>query len=250
MMSFLCSFEPLHLFLQNLVYVCHVAALVLQFCRKGRQLVAENYHLALETLLLFIRSGKNLADFGQLTLLMLDGSLSAAIVFLFTLQAGLVSLKLRLFVIKEILVNSESLTLLRDEGVTTAGVFNGFLPLEVKLVAFLMKTLELFGCLVKLNLGGLSLSDLLLEFTALAAYFNSQFLNLEGKLLDFSLISTSVLLEGEIVLLFLAGGEGPLFQLFLVPVHFKFELVHFLVGLEDHVLDVVEAVLLVGNALL
>ena len=117
-------------------------------------------------------------------------------------------------------------------------------------MALLMKTLELFGCLVKFNLGGLGLGNLLFEFTALATYFNGQFLNLEGKLLDFSLISTSVLLEGEIVLLLLAGSEGPLFQLFLVPVHFKFELVHLLVGLEDHVLDVVEAVLLVGNALL
>jgi hypothetical protein len=213
-------------------------------------LVAENHHFPFETFLLFVRSGKNLADFGQLTLLVLDSSLSAAIVFLFALQSGLVSFELGLFVIKEILVHSKSLTLLGDEGVTTAGIFNGFLPLEVKLVAFLMKTLELFGCLVKLNLGGLGLGDLLLEFSALAAYFNSQFLNLEGKLLDFSLISASVLLEGEIVLLFLAGGEGPLFQLFLVPVHFKFELVHFLVSLEDHVLDVVEAVLLVGNALL
>jgi len=41
-----------------------------------------------------------------------------------------------------------------------------------------------------------------------------------------------------------------LFEFFLVPVHFKFELVHALVGLENHVLDVVQTVLLVSDALL
>ena len=41
-----------------------------------------------------------------------------------------------------------------------------------------------------------------------------------------------------------------MFEFFLVPVHFKFELVHALVGLENHVLDVVQTVLLVSDALL
>ena len=41
-----------------------------------------------------------------------------------------------------------------------------------------------------------------------------------------------------------------MFQLLLVPVHFKFELVHALVGLKDHILNVVEAVLLISDALL
>ena len=41
-----------------------------------------------------------------------------------------------------------------------------------------------------------------------------------------------------------------MFQLFLVPVHFKFELVHALVCFEDHILNVIETVLLISYALL
>jgi hypothetical protein len=48
----------------------------------------------------------------------------------------------------------------------------------------------------------------------------------------------------------LDGGERPLLELLLIPVHLKLELVHLLVRLEDHILDVVQAVLLVGHALL
>jgi hypothetical protein len=48
----------------------------------------------------------------------------------------------------------------------------------------------------------------------------------------------------------LSGSESPLLKFLLVPIHFKFELVHALIRFEDHVLDVVEAVLLVSNPLL
>lgn len=40
-----------------------------------------------------------------------------------------------------------------------------------------------------------------------------------------------------------------MFKLFLVPVHFQFKLVHAFVGFKDHILYVVKAVLLVGDAL-
>ena len=89
-------------------------------------------------------------------------------------------LELRLFMVKEILMHTESLTLFRDESVTAAGVFNGLLPLEVKLMALLMKSFELLGGFIELNLSSLSFSDLLLELTALTPNFNSELLNLKG----------------------------------------------------------------------
>ena len=152
--------------------------------------------------------------------------------------------------VKEILVHAEGLSLLRDESIAAAGVLNRLLPLQVKLMALLMKSFELLSGFVELNLGSLGFSHLLLELAAFTADFNSELLDLEGELLDLGLVSTSVLFESKIVLLLLAGSKGPLFELLLVPVHFKFELVHPFVGLENHVLDVVEAVLLVGDALL
>lgn len=81
------------------------------------------------------------------------------------------------------------------------------------------------------------------------ADFDGQLFNLEGELLDLGLVSTTILLESEVIFLLLASGKGPLLEFLLIPVHFKFELVHSFVGLEDHVLDVVEAVLLVGDTL-
>lgn len=113
-----------------------------------------------------------------------------------------------------------------------------------------MQTFEFFGSLVQFDLGGLGLGDLLLKLLALVADFNGQLLDLEGKLLDLGLVSTAVLLEGEVILLLLSGGEGPLFQLLLIPVHLQFELVHALVSLENHILNVVQAILLVRDSLL
>jgi len=99
-------------------------------------------------------------------------------------------------------------------------------------------------------LRGLCLSDFLLELSCFAGDLNRKLLNLKSELLDLGLISTAELLEGEVVLLLLAGGKSPLLQLLLIPIHLELELVHTLVGLEDHVLDVVESILLVSNPLL
>ena len=140
-------------------------------------------------------------------------------------------------------------TCLVDKLVTTARVLNGVLPLQVELVALLVDAFEFFGSLVEFDLGGLSLSHLLLELLRFAGHLDGQFLDLEGELLDLGLISASELLEREVVLFLLARGERPLLQLLLVPVHFELELVHALVRLEDHVLDVVQSVLLVGDTL-
>ena len=73
---------------------------------------------------------------------------------------------------------------------------------------------------------------------------------MEGELLDFGLVSTSELLKSQVIFFFLARSKGPLLQLLLVPVHLELELVHALVRLENHVLNVIEAVLLVSDALL
>lgn len=110
-----------------------------------------------------------------------------------------------------------------------------------------MESLELLGGLVKLNLRRLGLSHLLLKLAGLSSNLNSQFLDLEGKFLNLGLISSSVLFKGKVILFLLPGSKCPLFQLFLVPVHLQFELIHLLVCLKDHVLDVVESVLLVSD---
>jgi hypothetical protein len=113
-----------------------------------------------------------------------------------------------------------------------------------------VKSLKLLGCLIELYLCRLSLGNLLLELLRLTGDLNSQFLNIKGEFLDFGLVSTAILLEGEVILLLLSGGKGPLLKLLLVPVHLKLELIHLLISLEDHVLDVVQAVLLISYTLL
>jgi hypothetical protein len=106
-------------------------------------------------------------------------------------------------------------------------------------MAFSMKALELLSSLVKLDLCGLSLCDLLLKLLSLSGHLNGQFFYVKGEFFDLGLISTAILLKSEVVFLLLSSGKSPLLQLLLVPVHLKFELVHLLIGLEDHVLDVV-----------
>ena len=94
----------------------------------------------------------------------------------------------------------------------------------------------------------MGLGNFLLELLVLLGDLDGELLDLERQFLDLGLISTAILLERQVILLLLSGGEGPLLELFLVPVHLKFELIHLLVGLEDHVLDVVQTVLLVSDA--
>ena len=141
-------------------------------------------------------------------------------------------------------------TSLIDKLITATTVLDGVLPLQVKFVSLLMEAFEFFGGLVKFNLGGLSFSDLLLELVSLAGNLDGELFDLEGQLLNLGLISSSEFLKSEVILFLLAGGKSPLLQLLLIPIHLKLELIHALVGLEDHVLDVVESVLLVCDSLL
>lgn len=179
-----------------------------------------------------------------------DLNLCVLVVFLFAVEALLVLLESRFLLIELVFEFTEVLASLVDQLVSAAGVLDGLLPLQVELVTLLMQALELLSRLVELDLSGLGLSDFLLELLALGPDFDSQFLDLQSQLLDLGFISASVLLKSEVVFLLLSSGEGPLFELLLIPVHLEFELIHALVGLEDHVLDVVQTVLLVSNALL
>jgi hypothetical protein len=110
-----------------------------------------------------------------------------------------------------------------------------------------VEPLKLLSSLIKLDLRSLGLSNFFLEFVGFFSNFNGKLFDLEGKLLDLGLISSSVFLESEVILLLLSGSKSPLLKLFLVPVHLKFELIHLLISLEDHVLDVVQTILLVGD---
>ena len=113
-----------------------------------------------------------------------------------------------------------------------------------------MQSFKFFSCFVELNLSGLSLSHFLLKFISLASDFDGKFLNLKSELLDLGLISTSEFLQGQVILFLLARGKSPLLQLLLIPIHLQFELVHALVCFEDHVLNIVQSILLVSNPLL
>lgn len=115
-------------------------------------------------------------------------------------------------------------------------------------MTFLMEASELLSSLVELDLRCLRLGNFVLQFLGLARHFNGQFLDLKCQLLNLGLIGAAILFKGEVVLLFLASRQRPLLEFFLVPVHLQFELIHAFVGLEDHILDVVQPVLLVGNA--
>ena len=206
--------------------------------------------MTLGNLYFFVTTLQSFSDFDELALLARDLSLSLLVSLLLSLKAAKVLLVLILLALKPALSVTVLNTGLVDEFVTAATVFNRVLPLQVKLVPLLMQPFEFLGSLVQLNLRGLRLSDFLFELSSFAGDLNGKLLNLKSQLLDLGLISTAELLKGEVVLLLLAGGKSPLLQLLLIPVHLELELVHALVSLEDHVLDVVKSVLLVSNPLL
>jgi hypothetical protein len=91
-----------------------------------------------------------------------------------------VLLKVVLFRVEFIFTVAEILTGLVDQLIPPPGIFNGFLPLEVKLMTLLVQALELFRCLIKLNLCSLSLCDLLLKLSTFVAHLNRQLLNLQS----------------------------------------------------------------------
>jgi hypothetical protein len=78
---------------------------------------------------------------------------------------------------------------------------------------------------------------------------NSKFLYIECEFLDLSLICSSVLLKSQVIFFFLSGSQSPLLKLFLVPVHLQLELIHPFIGFKDHILDVIQSVLLVCDSL-
>ena len=194
--------------------------------------------------------GESLPNLSQVTLLHLDLTFSLAVAFFLAIETALVLLELVLLAVEPVLGFTVLFSRRVDQLVTSTTVFNGVLPLKVKLMALLMETLELLSSLIQLNLSGLSLSDLLLQLISLTSNLDGELLDLKGQLLDLCLVSSSILLEGQVIFFLLSSSEGPLLEFFLVPVHFQFELVHALVGLEDHVLDVVEPILLISDSLL
>ena len=89
-------------------------------------------------------------------------------------------LKVVLFRVEFIFTVAEILTGLVDQLIPPSGIFNRFLPLEVKLMTLLVQALELLRCLIELNLCSLSLRDLLLKLSTFVAHLNRQLLNLQS----------------------------------------------------------------------
>lgn len=131
-----------------------------------------------------------------------------------------------------------------------SAVLHAILPPEVKLVARLVLLLVCFRGFVKFNLLGLGVGHFVFQVSADFSDVDGDLLDVTNQLCDLLIVKSAVLFECKVILLLLTSSQGPLLEFFLVPVHLKFELVHALVRLKDHVLDVVKAVLLVSDALL
>lgn len=86
-------------------------------------------------------------------------------------------------------------------------------------MALLVVTFEFFRGLVEGNLRRLGLRHLMLKFLCLTGNFDGELLDLKCKLFDLGLIGAAIFFKSKVVLFFLAGCEGPLLQLLLVPVH-------------------------------
>ena len=211
--------KSLHFFGKNSIDWRNVSALVVELCCKGGKLVTQNCYFTGKRLFIFLSSWEFFTDFCKFTFLCLNLTFGSSVVIFFTFKTLLVLLKIILFSIKLILEVTEGFTSLIDEFVTSTTVFYGVLPLEVELMTFLMETFEFFRSFIKFNLSSLSFGNLLLKLLALVTDFNGQLFNLKGQFLDFSLISSAVLLKGKIILFLLSGGECPLFKFLLIPVH-------------------------------
>jgi hypothetical protein len=64
---------------------------------------------------------------------------------------------------------------------------------------------------------------------------------LKVQLSDFSVILLSIFLQDDIILFFLFARDGPLLQLFLIPVEFQLDLFNFLIGSEDSDLNIIKS---------
>ena len=118
------------------------------------------------------------------------------------------------------------------------------LPLLEQLMPLIVFLLELFSCLIKLNLRCLGRGDFLLQFLLFPSDLDSQLLNLKIEFPDLGIILLPVLLKSDVVFLFLFAGDRPLFQLLLIPVEFQLDLLHLLIGLEYPDLDIVQSFLM------
>jgi hypothetical protein len=107
--------------------------------------------------------------------------------------------------------------------------------------------LELFGCFVELNLAGLGGCDFLVELLLLSGNFQSQLFNLKIQFSDFGVIFLSILLENDIIFFLLLACDGPLLQLFLIPVKLQLNLLNFLIRPENSDLNVIESLLIFCN---
>lgn len=110
-----------------------------------------------------------------------------------------------------------------------------------------MLLLELFCCLIKLDLRGLSGGDFFLQLLLFPAHFDGQLLDLQVQLPYLGVILFPVLLEGDVVFLLLLASDGPLLQLLLVPVQLQLDLLHLLIHSEDAHLDIVESLLMLHD---
>lgn len=131
-----------------------------------------------------------------------------------------------------------------------SAVLHAILPPEIKLVARLVLLFVCFRGFIKFNLLSLGVSYFVFQVSTDFSDVDGDLLNITNQLGDLLIVKSAVLFESKVILLLLTSCQGPLFEFFLVPIHLKFELVHALVRLEDHILYVVEPVLLVSDALL
>jgi len=102
-------------------------------------------------------------------------------------------------------------TSLVNELVSAARVLNSVLPLEIKLMPFLMQPFELFCGFVKLDLRRLRLGNFLLQLACFASHLNSQFFDLKRQFLNLGLVSSPKLLQSQVVFFLLPRGKCPLF---------------------------------------
>jgi hypothetical protein len=117
-------------------------------------------------------------------------------------------------------------------------------------MSFSMKSLELFCSFIKFDLRCLCLSYFFFKFLSFLCNFNSKFLNIQGQFFNLSFISSSIFFHSQVIFFFLSCSKCPLFKFFLIPIHFKLKLIHLLIGFEDHILNIVESILLISNSLL
>jgi hypothetical protein len=116
-------------------------------------------------------------------------------------------------------------------------------------MASLMLLLVQLSGLIELNLLSLGISDLLFKLIADFCNINGGLLDVANELCDLFVVEAAILLKSKVIFFLLSSSERPLLELLLIPIHLKFELVHALVGLEDHILNVIESILLVGDSL-